>query len=99
MKNKLIWELNTHELADATKQFDEPMVVDRSRPLTPEEREQWERAKRKRGRPRVGRGCKRVSISLEKGLLRRINAYAKKRRITRSGLVAEMFEELLSRNE
>jgi hypothetical protein len=96
MKKKPYWEMTTKELADATKLFDEPLVVDKSRPLTPVEREQWQRVKRKRGRPKVGRGFQRVSISVEKGLLKRINAYAKKKRVSRSGLIAEVFEELLS---
>jgi hypothetical protein len=60
---------------------------------------QWKRVKRKRGRPKVGRGHQRVSISVEKGLLKRITAYAKKRRMTRSGLVAEVFEELLAKED
>jgi len=96
MKKKPYWEMTARELADATKQFDEPLVVDRSRPPTPKEREQWKRVKRKRGRPKVGHGCKRVSISVEKDLLKRITAYARKRQMSRSGLVAEAFEELLA---
>jgi hypothetical protein len=99
MKKKPYWEMSAKELAEATKQFDEPLVVARSRPLTAAEREQWKRVKRKRGRPKVGRGHQRVSISVEKGLLKRITAYAKKRRMTRSGLVAEVFEELLAKED
>jgi CRISPR/Cas system CSM-associated protein Csm2 small subunit len=99
MKKKPYWEMSAKELAEATKQFDEPLVVDRSRPLNATEREQWKRVKRKRGRPKVGRGHQRVSISVEKGLLKRITAYAKQRRMTRSGLVAEVFEELLAKEK
>jgi hypothetical protein len=99
MKRKAYWDMSAQELAEATKQFDEPHVVERSQPLTATEREQWKRVKRKRGRPKVGRGHQRVSISVEKELLKRITAYAKNRRVTRSGLVAEVFEELLAKAE
>src|SRR5688572_12705631 len=96
MKRKPYWEMSARELAAATKRFDAPMVVDESRPLTAAERAQWNRVKRKRGRPKVGRGSKRVSLSIEKGLLKRITAYAKKKQVSRSGLVAEAFEKLLA---
>jgi hypothetical protein len=39
--------MTTKVLAEATKQFDAPMVVDRSRPLKPSQLEQWKRVKRK----------------------------------------------------
>ncbi len=99
MKKKPYWEMTTDELADATKQFDEPFVADQSRPLTPAEREQWNRTKRKRGRPRVGQGFKRVSVSLEQGLLRRVTALARKRHISRSKLLAMVLEEALTHGE
>ena len=56
MKKKPYWEMTTSELAKATEQFNEPFVVDKSRPLTPAEQEQWARVKRKRGRPKIGAG-------------------------------------------
>jgi len=96
MKKKPYWEMTPAELAEATKQFDTPMVVDKSRPVTPSEQERWKRVKRKRGRPKVGRGFQRVSVSIEKSLLKRITAHAKERQITRSGLIAELFEKLLA---
>ena len=47
---KPYWEMNAQELANATAEFDEEFVIDKSRPLTPEERARWERARRKRPR-------------------------------------------------
>jgi hypothetical protein len=70
------------ELAEATKHFDEPFIVDKSRPLNAAERVQWKRLKRKPGRPRTGQGFQRVSISIERGLLKRVTALAKKRRVS-----------------
>jgi hypothetical protein len=48
--------MSAKELAEATMRFDEPLVVEQSRPLTGAEREQRKRVKRKRGRPKVDRG-------------------------------------------
>jgi hypothetical protein len=96
MKSKPYWEMKTKELANATKQFDKPFIVDQSRPLNPAEREQWKAARRKRGRPKVGQGFKRVSLSLEHGLLKRVTALAKKHRISRSALVAKVLERALA---
>jgi hypothetical protein len=99
MKQKSYWEMTTQELGEATQQFDEPFVADQSRHLTPAEREQWNRVKRKRGRPKVGRGYKRVSVSLEQGLLERATDLARKRRISRSRLLAQVLEQALAQEQ
>ena len=88
--------MTTKELSKATEQFDKPFVVDESRPLTSAERDQWEKVRRKRGRPKIGKGFKRVSLSLEQGLLQRVTTLAKKRRISRSRLVALVLTEALA---
>lgn len=89
-------QMTARELASATAEFDKPLVVDRSRPLTAPEREQWKRLKRKKGRPKVGQGYQRVSVSIEKGLLKRATALAKKRKLSRSRLVALALEQALA---
>jgi hypothetical protein len=99
MRRKPYWEMTAQELAEATKQFDEPFVADQSRPLTPAEREQWNRVRRKRGRPKIGQGFKRVSLSLEQGLLKRATALARKRGISRSHLFAQMLEKVLAEEQ
>jgi hypothetical protein len=99
MKSKPYWEMNPTELTEATKPFDEPFVVDQSRTLNPEEREKWKSMTRKRGRPKVGEGFKRVSVSLELGLLTRVTALARKNCISRSTLVANALEQALAREE
>jgi hypothetical protein len=93
---KKYWTMTTRELREESERFDQPMVVDRSRPLTPEERKQWRRIKRKRGRPRVGQGFQRISVSLERALLRQATALARKRRISRSRLIAQAIEQVLA---
>jgi hypothetical protein len=96
MKKKPYWEMTTEELAAATERFEKPSTIEQSRPLTPAERQQWDRLKRKRGRPRVGQGFKRISLSIEQGLLQQVTAVAKKKHVTRSKLIAMALEKVLS---
>jgi hypothetical protein len=63
-----------------------------TRPLTPEERQLWEKAKRKRGRPRTGKGVRVISLSVERGLLERADAFAKEHGMTRAALFAKGIE-------
>jgi hypothetical protein len=80
-------------LSDAEKdrvvaEFDKEFVLDTFRPLTAAQRRQWRRIKRKMGRPIKGQGHKVISMSLEKGLLKRADAFAKKSGMTRAALIA-----------
>ena len=59
-----------------------------SRPLNARERRQWSRFQKKAGRPRIGRGTTNISISLEKGLLREFDRFARKAGMSRSELIA-----------
>lgn len=99
LKTKKYWEMTTAELAEATKQFDEPFVIDQSRPLTAAEKARWQRAKRKRGRPKSGQGFTRISVSIERGLLKQATALAKRRRIARSKLFAQAIAKELTTAE
>ena len=93
MKRKPYWGMSQVELERATKELESPFVVDKSRPLTATERKQWSKLKRKRGRPRVGLGCPRISVSMERDLLRRVNELAKRRGLSRSELLALVLEK------
>ena len=79
-------EMTAAELARATRAFDRPYVFEKARAMTAAQRAE-ERTLR-RGRPRKGEGTRKVSISLEGGLLRRADAVAKRRGIGRSELIA-----------
>jgi hypothetical protein len=95
-KQKPYWEMNTRELAEATKEFDEPFVIDRGRPLNRAERERHRRAaKRGRGRPRIGKGSERINITIERGLLAKADAVGKREKIGRSELIARSLRLLL----
>lgn len=70
-----------------------------SRPLDPTERKRWTRIQRrlKRGRPMIGDGAKVLSVSIEGGLLKRADAYAKRHKLKRSQMVAEALRLLIQR--
>jgi hypothetical protein len=93
--NKDYDRMTSGELAKATAQFEEEMVVDRSRELTPTERARWQRARRKPGRPKLGKGVKVISVSLEKGLLGRADRLARKLQLPRTRLIAMGLEAVL----
>jgi hypothetical protein len=90
--------MNAKQLARATKQFDEEFIADQSRPLTAEERAQWSRLKRKPGRPKVGKGVKIISVSLEKDLLAKADKLAKQQGISRAKLISRGLETVLAKN-
>ena len=79
-------EMTAAELAEATREFDRPFVFERSRAMTRAERS--EELKLRRGRPRLGKGATKVSISMEKNLLKQTDALARKKGINRSQLIA-----------
>ena len=90
--------MDAKQLAGATAEFNEEFAVDKSRPLTGDEEQQWGKAKRKRGRPTVGKGVKVISVSLEKDLLARATRLAEKLGISRAQLIARGLQGLLAKN-
>jgi len=67
----------------------------RSRPLNTRERQQWRRFKAKMGRPKIGRGAKTISLTVELTLLKRADAYAKRHGISRARLVAQGLQSII----
>jgi hypothetical protein len=65
-----------------------------SRPLNRRERLQWQRFK-KLGRPKVGKGAKTISLTVEKDLLKRADTYAKQHGLTRAKLIARCLETVI----
>jgi hypothetical protein len=97
MKRKPYWEMTRGELARSTKEFDAPFVIENARPLSAAERKEWQRLKRKRGRVKAGLGLRRISLSMDSELLRRVTELAKTRRMSRSKLFALAIERELAR--
>jgi hypothetical protein len=88
--------MTTEDLAEATKEFDQEFIIDKSRPLSPEGKILWRRAKRKVGRPRTGKGAKRISLSVEGGLLAESDALARRLNIPRAQLFARGLRAVLA---
>jgi hypothetical protein len=90
-------QMSAEELDAEVAKFDRQFIADESKPLTPEMVAAWQRAMRKLGRPRVGAGVKVVAVSIEKSLLRRTDAMAKKQKISRAALIARALETILGK--
>lgn len=60
-----------------------------SRPLNGRERAQWRRITKNMGRPKIGQGVKAISLTVEKDLLRRADAYAKRNGLKRTELFSQ----------
>jgi hypothetical protein len=52
---------------------------------------------RLRGRPRIGQGAARLNVTMERSLLSRLDAYAKKNHLTRAAALALSVEDMLQR--
>ena len=76
--------------------YNRPVPLSETRPLNAAERRQWARMKRKSGRPTRGEGAKAVRVTIEGGLLRRVDRYAETAGFTRSQLIAKGLEALLA---
>jgi hypothetical protein len=87
-------DMSAAELAAATKELDRPYVFERAKPMNATQRAV---ERRLRGRPKIGAGAKKVSISLEGRLLKMTDAVAKKEGINRSQLIANLIVSGLGR--
>ena len=95
---KKYWEMNSSELAAATREFDQEFVADKARAMTPQERMEENRARRRgRGRPRVGKGTLKIHITLERGLLKEADNLARQKGLARSELIAAALATVLGR--
>jgi hypothetical protein len=92
-KHKPYEQMNTAELGAATAEYDTP-CTGRGLPgkaLTAAQRARHRRAgaRAKAGRPKIGGGAQIVPVSIERGLLRQADAFAKRHDLKRSQMVAE----------
>jgi len=91
-----ITEMTADELATETAEFDQESVIDTCGPPPPEAKRRWQRAQRKRGRPKKGQGAKVISVSVERRLLARSDRLAKRLGISRAALVARGLKAALT---
>ena len=99
-RQKLYDRMTAAELRKATAQYDAelPAAADGlpGRPLNTVERKQWQKVRRKMGRPKIGKGAKRVMISLEARLLKQSDAFARKHSLSRSQMISEGLRRLMA---
>jgi hypothetical protein len=90
-------QMTTAELAEATRKYDAPFGGwDEFKPLTPKDRALHRKARR--GRPKVGKGAKRVLVTMERTLLKQADDYAKQAGLSRSQLIAQGVQTILARS-
>ena len=97
MKEKKYAGMKTRELAQINAEFDQEDGGEPSRPLSAVERAQRHRSKAKPPRPKITKGVKFISLSLEQGLLSRADKVAKKLRLSRAQLISKGLEYVLAR--
>ena len=93
--------MNTAELRQATRQFDNPNYHPPALPWGSKQKLEQRLASNlgkamKVGRPRIGLGAERVQIALERDLRRQVDAFAKKHGMSRSRLLAEAARRFIS---
>jgi predicted ArsR family transcriptional regulator len=93
---KPYWKMTTEELREATKQFDEEFVADLAKPMSAKMKAKWELAKAERPCDEEEKIEQTVTIRLNKALLDRCTALAKKKRLSRDVLVARGLRALLA---
>jgi hypothetical protein len=83
--------------------FDKPLPLGPDglpgKPLTPAQRKLWRAIKHNMGRPTVGEGAEQISLTVERGLLKKADAFAKKHKLKRSQMVAEALRLLMQRRD
>lgn len=87
-KEKYPSEMTPKELEKTAAGAEGEFLWERSRPLTRGERSRWNKLKRKRGRPRKGLGAQAISVTVERGLLSRIDELADRLSLSRAELVS-----------
>ena len=65
-------------------------------PLSADGRRALTRAASKGGRPRIGAGAQRINVTVERGLLKQVDAFAHKISVSRVALVAEGLRKLVN---
>ncbi|HEV8293127.1 MAG TPA: hypothetical protein VGP94_14425 [Tepidisphaeraceae bacterium] len=102
-KRKLSFADHFEHMTDAQKtafarQYDREIPLSETRPLTAAEQRLFRRImNRGRGRPRIGKGASRINITIEKNLLSRVNAFAKKTKISRARMIAQGLELMMKK--
>ncbi|MFI5379051.1 MAG: hypothetical protein ACHRHE_07135 [Tepidisphaerales bacterium] len=100
-KRKPYWDMTTDELREATREFDEPFVFEKGKPLTVADKAMFSKAREharkvKRGRPRIGKGAARITTTVERSLLERVDRYAQSHGLTRAQIISNGLTAVLA---
>ena len=91
-KQKPYWEMNTEQLAEATREFDDPNYDPQAVKPTAAERAQLQRWQRARKAARY-----RLTLLLDKTLVEQTDNYAVNHGITFSDVVSNALRQLMSK--
>jgi hypothetical protein len=99
--SKPYWKMTTQELAEATKEFDKPIPLSKTRPLSKEERARWERASKAPSRSvfvfeGAGADSEMLLMNVSRELLERVDAYAREHRLSRKEIVERSLRSALA---
>jgi hypothetical protein len=86
------------ELAEATAPYGQEMVIDAFKPMSKAAQNRWQRAQRKPGRPRRGKGVRIISVSVEQDLLQRSDKLANELHISRARMIERGLRVVLAAN-
>jgi hypothetical protein len=86
-KRRRYGRMTASGLAEATTAYGREMAIDDFRPLSEESLKRWEKARRKPGRPRRGKGVKVISVSVEQDLLFESDRLARRLGVSRARLI------------
>jgi hypothetical protein len=92
-KEKTFWEMTNAERDAMVKQYDKPIRLEDTRPLTAAERARWRRARRGPVYSlRVYNGKQRtIRVRVDEYLLKKFDEFAKRNRMTRDELITRSF--------
>jgi alkanesulfonate monooxygenase SsuD/methylene tetrahydromethanopterin reductase-like flavin-dependent oxidoreductase (luciferase family) len=94
-RSRSLMAMDGAELKKATAEFEEEFVADSFGEPTARQKAQLKRAKRKPGRPKIGKGVRVISVSIEQELLSKTDRLAKKLRVKRSELITRGLQAVL----
>ncbi len=84
------------ELEATTRDLDREFILDSFGTMTPEAATAWERARRKQREKGNAAGTRKVSVTIDRDLLRRADRTAKRLKVSRSWLVKVTLERALN---
>lgn len=99
-RRKSYSKMTASQLREATKEYDRELPVSPDglpgRPMNAAERRKWQKVRKKMGRPKIGKGVKRVMVSLEVELLQKSDRFAKKHHLSRSKMISAGLRKLMA---